>query len=110
MKHKLHKILRIVFCLLLIAIVTCCSKKEKQPLDVTIPVDTMASIIRDMQKSEYMLSSIDKDSVDYQSLKSDYAISILKHYKTDLETYRHDLKIYLQDEKTMKVILEKAMQ
>ena len=85
-----------------------CSGDTGTNLNLPISEDTMANIIRDMQKANYMIMTLEKDSLQTVQMKADYKQSICNHYNTNPQTYDSCLRVYLQHEDIMKEILEKA--
>lgn len=89
---------------------TSCNNQKESDLSVTLSEQTMVNIIKDMSKADYMIAISGKDSIGMNKMRNDYAQTICRHYNTTVEIYNHNLKIYLQNDKVMKRILEKAKQ
>ncbi len=94
----------------LFVLITSCNNQKERDLSITLSEQTMADIIKDMSKADYMVAISGKDSVEMKKMRNDYAQTICRHYNTTVEVYNHNLKIYLQNDEVMKRILEKAKQ
>ncbi|MBR1626151.1 MAG: DUF4296 domain-containing protein [Bacteroidales bacterium] len=101
--------MKYLFCILsVIFLLISCTDDKSQEIKPTLSEDVMASIMSDMTRADYMLMISDRDSAETEKMRRDYRQSICRHYNTTVETYESDLQIYLQDEKRMKNIFDKA--
>lgn len=87
-------------------VISCSNKKDD--LDVSISKEKMANIIVDLNKAHILISHSDVEDTIKEQIKKDYKESICKHYGVNSETFDHDLKIYLTDDKAMKSIFDKT--
>lgn len=101
---------KLILIFIAIILFFSCYKEKERKLDVRLSQDVVVSIMKDITRAEHMLVIASKDSTDLQKRRMDYMVTICKHYNTTVETYKHDLKIYLQDDQLMKQIFEKTRQ
>ncbi|MBP3254399.1 MAG: DUF4296 domain-containing protein [Bacteroidales bacterium] len=109
MKKK-SSLLLAVAALLCISIAFACSNTSENKDKTTLTVDTVAKMMTDMNKANYLIRISEDDSLTKQQKLRDYKQSICTRYNTTPAVYDHDLNIYLHDKRLMTEIFNKTQQ